>query len=129
MRTYYLKQFCGRFLFLIIILLFISDSAIPCTALVSTPTKFDSSEYIFIGRVINFLGPQQPDSLYRDYNSLLVEIIDPIYLPKTPLKYFEIIEPRDMSQKLLKAVNVKLSEELPYIKINVSIRKKMKRKP
>src|ERR1035438_1752456 len=91
MHTYYLKQFCGRFLFLIIILLFISASAFPCTALVSTPTKFDSSEYIFIGRVINFLGPLQPDSLYRDYNSFLVEIIDPIYLPRTPVKYFEII--------------------------------------
>ena len=92
MHSYYLKQFCGNFIFLIFILLFISASAFPCTAVVSTPTKFDSSEYIFIGRVINFLGPQQPDSLYRDYNSLLVEIIDPIYLPKTPLKYFEIID-------------------------------------
>jgi photosystem II stability/assembly factor-like uncharacterized protein len=91
MYAYYLKQFCGRFLFLIIIFLFISSSAIPCTAVVSTPTKFDSTEYIFIGRVIAFLGPNQPDSLHRDYNSFLVEIIDPIYLPKTPRKYFEII--------------------------------------
>jgi photosystem II stability/assembly factor-like uncharacterized protein len=91
MHSYYLKQFCGRFLFLILILLFISSSAIPCTAVVSTPTKFDSTEYIFIGKVINYLGPLQPDSLHRDYNSLLVEIVDPIYLPKTPMKYFEII--------------------------------------
>src|ERR1035441_3019846 len=86
MHSYYLKQFCGRFLFLILILLFISSSAIPCTAVVSTPTKFDSTEYIFIGKVINYLGPLQPDSLHRDYNSLLVEIVDPIYLPKTDRK-------------------------------------------
>ena len=92
MHSYYLKQFCGRFLFLILILLFISSSAIPCTIGGSTPTKFDSSKYIFIGRIISYVGPYMSDTLHQNFYGLLVEIIDPVYLPKTPRKYFEVFD-------------------------------------
>src|ERR1035441_9688022 len=88
MQSHYLKQFGNKLLFLISILFFISSSAIPCTIGGSTPTKFDSSEYIFIGRIIKYVGPFESDSLHQNFNGLLVEIVDPIYLPKVPMKYF-----------------------------------------
>ena len=44
------------------------------------------------------------------------------------IKYYEIIEPREMSKILLKAAKVQLPEVFPFININVRSRKKLIRK-
>jgi hypothetical protein len=82
MGTYYLNQFCIKLHFLVLL------SPIG----VATPTKFDSTEYIFIGKIIGYVGPVLSDTLHQNFYGLLVEIIDPVYLPQTPRKYFEVFD-------------------------------------
>ena len=43
-------------------------------------------------------------------------------------KFYKVPEPRDMTKKLLKAVEIKLPDVIPNFCINVRSRKKLKRK-
>jgi len=95
---------------LITVFIFIPSPAKGCSIVVSTPIKFDSTEYIFIGKVIKYIGPFESDSLKKKFYGLLVEIVDPIYLPKTPAKYFEIIEYSLGSDCVLSSYDLKTLE-------------------
>jgi photosystem II stability/assembly factor-like uncharacterized protein len=64
----------------------------PCTIGVRTPVKFDSTEYIFTGKVRGYIGPFTSTEFDTKYMGLEVEIIDAIYLPQKPQRYFEIID-------------------------------------
>lgn len=59
-----LKPFCYKLLFLMLVSFFISSSALPCSIGVSTPTKFDSTEYIFIGKIIGYVGHTSSEFLW-----------------------------------------------------------------
>ena len=62
-----------------------------CSMIYKPPTKFDSTEYIFIGKVIGYTGPLFSDTLKRSFQGLVVEITDPVYLPKSTSGVFKII--------------------------------------
>ena len=59
------------------------SSIYSCTIGYTPPVKFDSTEYIFIGRIKDYTGPLYSDSLGRSFQGLIVEIVDPVYLPKS----------------------------------------------
>jgi photosystem II stability/assembly factor-like uncharacterized protein len=67
------------------------NSVYACSMIYKPPVKFDSTEYIFTGRIIGFTGALISDSLHRSFQGLIIEIVDPVYLPKTPSGFFEII--------------------------------------
>ena len=77
-----------------IIVCFISftyKTIIPCTTIYKPPINFDPTEFIFIGKVINYPGSLFSDSLGRNYQGLIVEIVDPVYLPKNPPGLIKVI--------------------------------------
>lgn len=78
-------------LILVIIMTYINVWS--CQTAYSPPYKFDPTEYIFIGKVVshiesNRIGPN--NKLLDKYYGFTVEIVDAIYIPKKPKKYFEI---------------------------------------
>ena len=66
-------------------------SIVPCTTIYKPPIKFDSTEYIFIGKVINYTEPLFSDSLGRSFQGLIVEIVEPVYLPKNPVGFIKVV--------------------------------------
>lgn len=63
----------------------------PCTIIYRPPLIFDSTEYIFIGKVINYTEPLFSDSLGRSFQGLIVEIVEPVYLPKNTSGFIKIV--------------------------------------
>jgi len=81
-----------RFITILVSIFILSQNiSFACSILCPTPTKFDSSEYVFIGKVVDVIGPFEDEKKQGGYWGLLVEVKDPIYLPEKPNKYFEII--------------------------------------
>ena len=66
-------------------------SIFACSMIYKPPLKFDSTEYIFIGRITDYTGPLFSDSLGRSFQGLVVEVIDPIYMPNTVYGKLKIV--------------------------------------
>ena len=66
-------------------------SIFACSMIYKPPVKFDSTEYIFIGRITDYTGPLFSDSLGRSFQGLVVEVIDPIYMPNTAYGKLRIV--------------------------------------
>lgn len=66
-------------------------SIIPCSTIYKPPIKMDSTEYIFMGKVINYIEPLFSDSLGRSFQGLIVEIVEPVYLPKNPSGVIKVV--------------------------------------
>lgn len=66
-------------------------------ATISAPslTKFDSSEYIFIGEVIGVADPIKSEKFHGEAWGLKIKVIDAVNLPKSPASHF-IVVPFDL---------------------------------
>jgi hypothetical protein len=62
-----------------------------CTLGLQPVRDFDRNEYIFIGEVIGLAGPFASHKFKPQAWGLKIKVDDPIYLPKTPASYFEIV--------------------------------------
>jgi hypothetical protein len=60
-----------------------------CTQAYIIPPKFDTSDYIFIGKVIDIVGPIEIDNNEKAWG-VLVRINEKVYLPQTPKANFEV---------------------------------------
>ena len=67
------------------------NSVYACSMMYKPPVKFDSTEYIFTGKIVGYTGALMSDSLHRSFQGLFIEVVDPVYLPKIPTGFFEII--------------------------------------
>lgn len=76
--------------FLLINLLAINNLA-ACTLAVPSLGSFDKTEYVFIGKVIGYTEALKLPKIERTPHGLVVEVIERVYLPKTPKTYFEIV--------------------------------------
>lgn len=54
------------------------------------PDKFDPEEYIFIGQVISHIVSTGIKPYKMEYQGLLIEVDEEIYLPEQTKKYFEV---------------------------------------
>ncbi|MDZ7361797.1 MAG: hypothetical protein ONB46_13885 [candidate division KSB1 bacterium] len=55
-----------------------------CSIYAPPPTKFDSLEYVFIGRVIGMVGPLHSPKVHGEAWGLLVRVKEKVYLPQFP---------------------------------------------
>lgn len=53
-------------------------------------TKFDPSEYIFIGEVVDMVGPTQPKHVVGDAWGIVVRLQREVFLPVRPSNNFEV---------------------------------------
>ncbi|MBK9099076.1 MAG: hypothetical protein IPM14_13335 [bacterium] len=68
-----------------------NKSIFPCSIIYVPPVKFDSTEYIFIGKIMDYTGNIYSDSLHRSFQGLIVEIIESVYLPDTIYRKIKIV--------------------------------------
>ncbi len=90
-----------RIILLIIILYINLDILYGCSIIYSPNTEFSKDEYVFIGQVINYIGPIEADRINgillpnrrrmtSIYNGIFVKLLDEIYVPIKPDKYYEV---------------------------------------
>jgi hypothetical protein len=93
-----------RIFFFIFFTLFFLQSIFGCSIKQSLISKFDKTEYVFIGEVIGYTEPiefqyknkaffENKDWYKEDYkyaSGLIVKVKESVYLPKTPKTYFEV---------------------------------------
>jgi hypothetical protein len=62
-------------------------------AVITVPslTKFDSSEYIFIGEVVGVAGPIESEKFQGGAWGLKVRVKDSVHLPKSPASHFVVV--------------------------------------
>lgn len=82
------------FSFFAVLTLFVY-SADACTLQGETISKFDETEYIFIGKVVGYaksltLPVRRGRPARGQAGGLIVEIKEKVFLPKTPAKHFEV---------------------------------------
>lgn len=62
-----------------------------CSTVYHPPIKFDSTEYIFIGKIAGYIGPLRSQSLGGEFWAVLIQPVYLTYVPQIPPKCFEII--------------------------------------
>lgn len=75
----------------VIILLFSEKDGISCSLVYRPPTSFDSTEYIFTGKIVAHTGPLDSRDLIGHYRAIFVEPVDIVHVPGNPKNYYEII--------------------------------------
>lgn len=66
------------------------SSSYACSLALPPIVKFNSHEYVFTGRVVGLVGPSQSKRFRGNAWGLQIEPIDAVYLPKKPMRYFEV---------------------------------------
>src|SRR5687768_10060073 len=61
-----------------------------CTLIVYPITKFDPSEYIFVGEVMRVVGPVKHKYISGEAYGLLVRVQGEVFLPRKPVNNFEV---------------------------------------
>ncbi len=78
-------------IFILLLSIIYMTNVFPCSIVKQRPVRFDSTTYVFIGKVVGYVGPIRSDSLNEIFLGLMVDVVDKTFLPRTPLKHFEII--------------------------------------
>ncbi len=122
---------------LLLFVVLLSEVSWGCSLAVKPVTKFDPSEYIFIGEVIDIVGPRQPKYVIGDAWGIAVRVEGEVFLPKKPVNNFEVFPYKlesDCSwvgwskEELLKSypigsrVRVIAREEIAVERLSVNIR-------
>jgi hypothetical protein len=55
-------------------------------------TRFDTSSYVFIGEVIDAVGPMTSDAVFGEAWGLRIRVTDEVFLPRKPAQFFEVFE-------------------------------------
>jgi hypothetical protein len=84
-----ISLFCGLFLFVSSVS---SIDSFGCTLAISPLKGFDKSEYVFIGEVFEVVGPFESEKFFGKAWGLRVKVVEPIYIPKAPSRYFEVFD-------------------------------------
>lgn len=59
-------------------------SASSCTSGMQAITKFDHQEFVFIGKVIGYVGPYRADRIVGEAWGVKIELEDKVFLPQLP---------------------------------------------
>jgi hypothetical protein len=73
-----------------LLLFFSSIDSFACQLSVSPLKGFDQSDYVFIGEVLQVVGPFESEKFFGKAWGLRVKVVEPIYIPKAPSRYFEV---------------------------------------
>jgi hypothetical protein len=61
-----------------------------CSLAILPLRDFDKSEFIFVGKVVDYTLPANGKDLRRPAVGLIVKVANSVYLPTTPTKHFEV---------------------------------------
>lgn len=75
----------------LLVLLLQSNISFGCTLGLRPLRGFDRNEYIFIGEVVGIVGSFESGRFREKAWGLRIRVDDPVYLPRTPASYFEVI--------------------------------------
>jgi hypothetical protein len=75
-----------------LLLFFSSIDAFSCSLSISPLKGFDRSEYIFIGEILEVIGPFESEKFVDPAWGLRVKVVTPIFIPKVSQGYFEVFD-------------------------------------
>jgi hypothetical protein len=64
--------------------------SVACEVRLCFPTEFDTTEYVFIGRVVDVVGPLRTDIVVGDAYGLLIKAEQVVSLPDSSIDCFEV---------------------------------------
>ncbi len=81
-----------RKILLLIFAILLPQISIACEIRIRPPTKFDTTEYLFIGEVIDIVGPLRSERVKGEAYGFLVKVKQTVFLPDSSTNYFEVYD-------------------------------------
>ncbi|MCK4307961.1 hypothetical protein KAW50_07045 [candidate division WOR-3 bacterium] len=81
-----------RKILLLIFAILLPHISVACEIRIQPPTRFDTTEYIFIGEVIDIVGPLESERVKGEAYGFLVKVKQTVFLPDSSTNYFEVYD-------------------------------------